>query len=131
MEVSDTGWNGHKWRETNPRRLQVGAGTPVPHRHCVQCGRDFLMDLTSRRSRAVSVAAVSFHQLEGESCPGTHLPGDKEDRKSKIAELFVSQFRYAVVGSRNSQRSRVFDDVEESGTPGPRENRSRWVCAIP
>jgi hypothetical protein len=53
MEESDTGWNGHKWRDANPRQLQVGAGTPVLHQHCVQCGRDFLMDLTSRRARAV------------------------------------------------------------------------------
>jgi hypothetical protein len=96
-EVSNTGWNGHKWRDANPRRLQVGAGTPVLHQHCVQCGRDFLMDLTSRRSRAVSISAVSFHQLDDavterwlrESCPGTHLLGDEEDRKSKIAELLV------------------------------------------
>jgi hypothetical protein len=29
MEVSDAGWNGHKWREVNPRRLQLKAGTPV------------------------------------------------------------------------------------------------------
>jgi hypothetical protein len=29
-EVSNTDWNGHKWREANPRRLQVGTGTPVP-----------------------------------------------------------------------------------------------------
>ena len=64
----------------------------------LQCGRDFLMDLTSRRNLAVSISAVSFHQLDDavterwlrESCPGTHLPGDEEDRKSKIAELFVS-----------------------------------------
>ena len=97
MEVSDTGSNGHKWRDANPRRLQVGAGTPVLHQHCVQCGRDFLMDPTSRRARAVSVCAVSFHQLDDavterwltESCPGTHLLGDEEDRKRGIAELFV------------------------------------------
>jgi hypothetical protein len=98
MEVSDTGWNGHKWRDANPRQLQVGAGTPVLHQHCVQCGRDFLIDLTSRRARAVSISAVSFHQLDDavterwltESCPGAHLPRDEEDRKNKIAELFVS-----------------------------------------
>lgn len=96
-EASDTGWNGHKWRDANPRRFQVGAGTPVLHQHCVQCGRDFLMDLTSRRSRAVSISAVSFHQLDEtvaerwlrESCPATHLVGDEEDRKRKIAELLV------------------------------------------
>ena len=97
MEVSGAGWNGHKWCDANPRRFRVGAGTPVLHRQCVQCGRDFLMDLTARRSHAVSIAAVSFHQLEDsvtdrwltQSCPGTHLVGDEEDRRRKIAELFV------------------------------------------
>jgi hypothetical protein len=56
------------------------------------------MDLTSGRSRAVSISAVSFHQLDDavterwlrESCPGTRQLGDEEDRKRKIAELFVS-----------------------------------------
>jgi hypothetical protein len=55
------------------------------------------MDLISRRTRAVSVSAVSFHQLDDavtegwlrESCPRTHLPGDEEDRKREIAEFFV------------------------------------------
>ncbi len=97
MEASNPSWNGHKWREANPRRLQVGAGTPVLHQHCIQCGRDYLMDLISRRSRAVSISAVSFHHLDdavterwlGESCPGARLLGDEEDRKRKIAELFV------------------------------------------
>jgi hypothetical protein len=97
MEVSDSGWNGHRWRDAYPRRLRVGEGTPVLHQHCVQCGRDFLMDLSSRRSRAVSISAVSFHQLDDavterwlrESCPGKHLQSDEEDRKSKIAELLV------------------------------------------
>jgi hypothetical protein len=36
----------------------------VLHEHCTQCGRDFLIDLTSRRGRAVSISAVSFHQLD-------------------------------------------------------------------
>jgi hypothetical protein len=98
MEVSDAGWNGHQWRETNPRQLRVGAGTLVLHQHCVQCGRDFLIDLTSHRSRAVSISAVSFHQLDDavterwmrEACPGTHPPSDDEDRKKKIAEFLVS-----------------------------------------
>jgi len=47
---------------------------------------------------AVSIFAVSFHQLDdavtkrwlGESCASTRLLGDEEDRKRKIAELFVS-----------------------------------------
>jgi hypothetical protein len=97
MEVSNTGWKGHKWPDANSRRLQVGAGTPVLHQQCVQCGRDFLIDETSHRARAVSISAVSFHQLDDsvtdrwltQSCPGTHLVGDEEDRKRKIAELFV------------------------------------------
>jgi hypothetical protein len=59
-EVNDAGWNGHKWRDANPRRLQVGAGTLVLHQHCVQCGRDFLKDLTSRRSRAVPFPPSAF-----------------------------------------------------------------------
>lgn len=97
MDVGDRGWSGHKWRDANARQLQVKAGQAVLHQHCVQCGRDFLMDLAWRRARAVSISAVSFHQLDDavterwitESCPGTHLPGDEEDRKKKIAELFV------------------------------------------
>jgi hypothetical protein len=96
-QVSNPDWNGHKWRDANSRQLQIGAGTPVLHQHCIQCGRDFLIDVVSRRSRAVSISAVSFHQLDDavterwlrECCPGTHLPGDEEDRKSKIAELLV------------------------------------------
>src|SRR5258708_7565858 len=99
MEVSDTRWNGHKWRDANPRQLQVGAGTPVLHQRCVRCGRDFLMDLASRRARAVSISAVSFHQLDDnvtdrwvrETCPGTHSPRDDGDRKRIIAELLVSE----------------------------------------
>jgi hypothetical protein len=97
MEVNDTGWNGHQWHETNPRRLRVGAGTPVLHRHRVRCGRDFLTDLTSRRSRAVYVSAISFYQLDEtvterwlkEVCPGTHLLSDEADRKKKVAEFLV------------------------------------------
>jgi hypothetical protein len=109
-EVKDSGWNGHKWRDANPRQLQVGAGTLVLYQHCVQCGRDFLMDLTSRRSRAVAISAVSFHQLDDavterwlrESCPGTHLLGDEEDRGNKIAELLV--FDEPLVGSKQEHR---------------------------
>jgi hypothetical protein len=54
------------------------------------------MDPTSRRSHAVSISVVTFHQLDDavrerwlrESCPGTHLEGDEEDRKRKT-ELLV------------------------------------------
>jgi hypothetical protein len=98
MEVSDTGWNGHQW-QAQPRQQRIGAGTPVLHRHCVRCGRDFLTDLTSRRSRAAFVGAASFYQLDDivterwlrEFCPRTRLPDDDEDRKRIIVELFVSE----------------------------------------
>lgn len=99
MEVSDAGWNGHEWHEANPRQLRIRAGTIVLHRHCVRCGRDFLTDVTSRRSLAVFVSAVSFYQLENtvtdrwmrEACPGTHSLIDDEDRKKRIAEFLVSE----------------------------------------
>jgi transposase-like protein len=55
----------------------------MPDRHCARCGRDFLTDLTSRRSRAVYVCAISFYQR-------THLLSDDDDRKKKIAEFLVS-----------------------------------------
>jgi len=50
--------------------------------------------VTSRRARAVSVSAVSFHQLDDaaterwltESCHGKQLLGDEQ---RKIAELLV------------------------------------------
>jgi hypothetical protein len=98
MELSDTRWNGHQW-QAQPRQHRIGAGTLVLHRHCVRCGRDFLTDLTSHRTRAVFVSAVSFHQLDDnvtdrwvrETCPGTHSPRDDGDRKRIIAELLVSE----------------------------------------
>jgi hypothetical protein len=96
MEVGDTGWNGHQW-QAQPRQHRIGACTSVLHRHCVRCGRDFLTDLTSRRSRAAFGGAASFYQLDDtvterwlrEFCPGTHLLDDDEDRKRIIAELFL------------------------------------------
>jgi hypothetical protein len=98
MKVIGTGWNGHQW-QTEPRQHQIGAGTLVLHHHCVQCGRDFLTDVTSRQSRAALVGATSFYQLDDivterwlrESCPKTHLLDDDEDRKRIIVELFVSE----------------------------------------
>jgi len=103
MDVSDTGWNGHQW-QAQPRQHRIGAGTLVLHRHCVRCGRDFLTDLISRRTRAVFVSAVSFHQLDDnvtdrwvrETCPGTHSPRDDWDRKRIIAELLFSKNPEAV-----------------------------------
>ena len=62
-EVSNTGSNGHQW-QTQPRQHQIGAGTLVLHQHCVQCGREFLTDVTSRQSRAAFVGATSFYQLD-------------------------------------------------------------------
>jgi hypothetical protein len=70
MEVSDTRWNGHQW-QAQPRQHRIGAGTLVLHRHCVRCGRDFLTDLTSRRSRAAFVGAASFYQLDDIVSDGT------------------------------------------------------------
>jgi hypothetical protein len=98
MEVSETRWTGHQWQPP-PRQHRIGAGTLVLHRHCVRCGRDFLTDLTSRRSRAAFVGAASFYQLDDivterwlrEICPGTRLLEDDEDRKRIVVELFVSE----------------------------------------
>jgi hypothetical protein len=98
MEVSETRWTGHQW-QPQPRQHRIGAGTLVLHRHCVRCGRDFLTDLTSRRSRAAFVSAASFYQLDDivterwlrEICPRTRLLEDDEDRKRIVVELFVSE----------------------------------------
>ena len=98
MEVSETRWTGHQW-QPQPRQHRIGAGTLVRHRHCVRCGRDFLTDLTSRRSRAAFVGAASFSQLDDivterwlrEICPRTRLLEDDEDRKRIVVELFVSE----------------------------------------
>ena len=98
MKVISTGWNGHQW-QTQPRQHQIGAGTLVLHQHCVQCGRDFLTDVTSRQSRAAFAGATSFYQLDDivterwlrEFCPRIHLLDDDEDRKRIIVELFVSE----------------------------------------
>jgi hypothetical protein len=70
----------------------------VLQRHCVKCGRDFLIDQRSDSTHAVFVSAVSFYMLDDrvtakwveEFCPGQHLASDDEDRKRSVAELFVS-----------------------------------------
>ena len=97
--MSDPGWHGHSWNEAHPRQLRVGADTAALHRHCLQCGRDFLFDQSSGGTHAVFVSAISFHLLDAavtaswvtESCPGKQLLRDDEDRKRIIAELFVSE----------------------------------------
>jgi len=84
-------------RKPAPRQLRIGAGTSVLHQHCVKCGRDFLFDQESANAYAVSVSALSFHLLDAtvtanwgrELCPEQHLLGDDEDRKGRIAELFI------------------------------------------
>src|ERR1700751_6368253 len=98
MEVSETRRTGYQW-QPQPRQHRIGAGTLVLHQHCVRCGRDFLTDLTSRRSRAAFVGAASFYQLHDivtelwlrEFCPRARLLDDDEDRKRIIVELFVSE----------------------------------------
>ena len=97
MKPHDSGWNGHTWHETNPRELKLNTGAPVLHRHCADCGRDFLIDVNSGMSYAVFASAISFYQLDDEvterwireTCVGRRSAGDLEDRKRKTAEIFV------------------------------------------
>jgi hypothetical protein len=97
MNPHDFGWNGHTWHETKPRELKLGTGAAVLHRHCADCGRDFLIDVNSGMSYAVFASAISFYQLDDEvterwireSCVGKRCAADLEDRKRKTAEIFV------------------------------------------
>ena len=97
MKPHDLGWNGHTWNESNPRQLRLGTGAPIFHRHCADCGRDFLTDVNSGMSYAVFVSAISFYQLDDEvterwireTCVGSRRPADVDDRKRKTVEIFV------------------------------------------
>jgi hypothetical protein len=97
MRPYDVGWNGHTWHEPNPRQLRLSTGASVLQRHCTDCGRDFLIDVDSGTTYAVFASAISFYKLDDEvterwvreACLGTRLPGDREDRKRKTAEIFV------------------------------------------
>jgi hypothetical protein len=99
MNANDAHWNDHRWTESQPRRLCIDFGKVVLHRHCVQCGRDFIADLSSGDRYAVFASAISFHRLENEitnrwlrePCTGSRLPRDDEDRTRKIAEFPVSE----------------------------------------
>jgi hypothetical protein len=70
----------------------------VLQRHCVQCGRDFITELSSGSRYAVFVSATSFYRLADEvterwlrePCPGKRSPSDDEDRNKKIAQFTVS-----------------------------------------
>jgi hypothetical protein len=99
MEVRDANWNSHRWFLPQPRRLAIESGEPVLQRHCVQCGRDFITDLSLGSRYAVFVSATSFHRLADEvterwlrePCLGKRPPSDEEDRNKKIAQFTVSQ----------------------------------------
>jgi hypothetical protein len=98
MEMSDAAWSSHRWLLPQPRRLEVESGEPVLQRHCVQCGRDFITDVSLGRRYAVFVSATSFHRLADEvtarwlrePCLGKRPTSDDEDRNKRIAQFAVS-----------------------------------------
>jgi hypothetical protein len=67
---------------------KIEPNKPIIQYHCVQCGRDFVTDASSRIGYAVFVPVISFDQLSdevtkrwlSEPCPGGHLSSDDDDR---------------------------------------------------
>src|SRR6266550_2431801 len=99
MEANDESWNKHQWSQPKPRRVEIESAKPLLQRHCVRCGRDFVMDPSSGTTYAVFVSAMSFHRLEDEvterwsreMCSGRRLPSDDADRNRKMSELRVTR----------------------------------------
>jgi hypothetical protein len=99
MERGEAWWNSHQWFEPISRRVELWPGKLVLKRHCAQCNRDFITDLSSGHRYAMFVSAMSFHRLEDdvtnrwpkEPCFGKRLLNDEADRKRRIAELTVSE----------------------------------------
>jgi hypothetical protein len=89
--------NLHRWNECNPREVEVVPDGTVLHRHCADCGRDFLTDMGSN-TYAVFVSAISFYRLDDEvtgrwlrePCPGVRLTSDDRDRKRSSVEVRVA-----------------------------------------
>jgi hypothetical protein len=101
MEANDESWNKHQWSQPKPRRVEIESAKALLQRHCIQCGRDFVIDPSSGSTYAVLVSSMSFHRLEDEVterwlkelCPGERLPSDDADRGRKVAELHVRSVR--------------------------------------
>jgi hypothetical protein len=98
METGDEAWNGHRWLQPQPRRLEIESGASVLQRHCVKCGRDFISELSSGSRYAVFVSATSFFRLADEiterwlkeTCPGERALSDNEDRNQRKTRYIVS-----------------------------------------
>ena len=107
------GWHGHDWAEPKARLVKVATGFSVVQRHCARCHRDFIFTPSSERN-AVFVSMISFFLLDEEvttrwvnlPCPGTRLPSDDDDRKSRIAELVVFHTSETVMALQNRHQSR-------------------------
>ena len=98
MKVQDETWHTHQWL-SNPRRLAIEPCEAMLHHHCVLCGRDFLGSMSSNKTYAVFVSAISFDQLSqevtkrwlSEPCSGMHASSDDEDNNQIVAALPVFQ----------------------------------------
>jgi hypothetical protein len=83
---------GHKWTET--RRLAMRELGEVEQLKCKNCGRDFILVLSTRAIQAVAVSAISFWMLPPEvserwmaDCPGKRLGTDENDRMKRVREI--------------------------------------------
>ena len=127
MKACSSLWNRHRWNEYNPRKLEVVPGGVVLHRHCADCGRDFVTDMGSNVTYAVFVSAISFYRLEdkvtgrwlGQPCPGRRLTNDERDRKRRLDEIRVG------VGSNRVTAESV--PLRISGRSARSRSERRWA----
>jgi hypothetical protein len=92
-------WGDHRWLQRRPRRFELKSGESVFQRRCTQCGRDFVIEVSSGDRSAVGVSILSFQRLDdevtrrwlSEPCPGKRLPGDDDDRTERTKELRVAK----------------------------------------
>ncbi len=96
---SNARWKGHQWSELNARRLELASGDSALQRHCVRCGRSFVIVESSGECYAVYASAFSFHRLSDEvtlswtndPCPGSRMARDDHDRKIWVEQLNVGR----------------------------------------
>jgi hypothetical protein len=83
---------GHEW--TKRRRLEMPDLGEVEQLKCKNCGRDFILVLSTGAIQAVAVCAISFWMLSPEvserwiqNCPGDRLNSDEYDRMRRVREI--------------------------------------------